>query len=158
MSEKVVTIVGRQIELRVERDGTRFRSGGQEIEVVEVRPHEAEIRAGGRTFVVPFALDGTTISFLFDGDAYTAEVAEKGARIRARHRDHSMAAPMPGLILKILVRPGDVVVKGAPLLVLEAMKMEHAIIATHAGTVASINCREGELVQPGLELVTMKDA
>ncbi len=67
-----------------------------------------------------------------------------------------MAAPMPGVVLKILVRQGDVVKKGTPLVVLEAMKMEHQIIATHDGTITAVNCREGELVQPGVDLVTLE--
>jgi 3-methylcrotonyl-CoA carboxylase alpha subunit len=67
-----------------------------------------------------------------------------------------MAAPMPGSVLKILVAPGDQVTKGAPLLILEAMKMEHQITAPRDGTVASIHCKEGEMVQPGFDLVTLK--
>jgi biotin carboxyl carrier protein len=59
------------------------------------------------------------------------------------------------VVLRILVREGDVVAKGAPLLILEAMKMEHQISAGHDGKVVSVNCREGELVQPGVELVTL---
>ena len=156
MSDKVITIQGREIELRTERDGSRFRSGSNEIELVALRESEAEIRAGGKLFVVPFAIEGTRISFAFDGQIYRADVAEKGSRTRVRHRDHSMAAPMPGLILKILVKPGDAVTRGAPLIVLEAMKMEHQIVAPTDGTVAAINCVEGELVQPGLDLVELK--
>jgi biotin carboxyl carrier protein len=63
---------------------------------------------------------------------------------------------MPGAVLKILVKPGDVVKRGTPLVILEAMKMEHPIVAPRDGTVVSVNCREGELVQPGLELVTIQ--
>jgi 3-methylcrotonyl-CoA carboxylase alpha subunit len=62
---------------------------------------------------------------------------------------------MPGVITKILVKEGDVVAKGAALLILEAMKMEHQITAPRDGTIASINCKEGEMVQPGLDLVTL---
>ena len=65
---------------------------------------------------------------------------------------------MPGLVLKILAKPGDVVAKGTPLIILEAMKMEHQIVAPRDGTVAGIHCKEGELVQPGVELVTMKES
>ena len=50
---------------------------------------------------------------------------------------------------------GDEVTKGTPLLILEAMKMEHQLTAPSDGVVASINCKEGELVQPGLDLVTL---
>ena len=63
---------------------------------------------------------------------------------------------MPGLVLKVLVGPGSEVEKGAQLVILEAMKMEHAILAPRDGTIAAVNCREGEMVQPGVDLVTMR--
>jgi biotin carboxyl carrier protein len=66
-----------------------------------------------------------------------------------------MSAPMPGVVLKILMQVGDEVTKGTPLLILEAMKMEHQITAPRDGNVATINCKEGEMVQPGLDLVTL---
>jgi biotin carboxyl carrier protein len=142
MSEKVVTIAGETTEV-----------DPKEIQIVAMRSDEAEIRAGDRVHVVPFVVQGSTVHFAFDGEIYAAEVSDKGARVKARHRDHSTSAPMPGVVTKILVREGDVVAKGAALLILEAMKMEHQIAAPHEGKVAKINCKEGELVQPGLELV-----
>ncbi len=126
------------------------------VELISTRDNEAEIRIGERTFIVPFLVRGTTVSFAFDGEIYSVDVSEKSSRGRHRHRDHSMSAPMPGAVLKILVRPGDVVKKGAPLIVLEAMKMEHQIVAPYDGTVAAVNCSEGEMVQPGVELVELK--
>jgi 3-methylcrotonyl-CoA carboxylase alpha subunit len=158
MSEKIVTIGTEQTEVAIERDGATLRAGEHAIEVLSIGSDEMDVRVDGRHYTVPFAVDGTTVSFAFDGEIYFADVSDKGARARARHRDHSTSAPMPGVVLKILVREGDVVVRGAPLVILEAMKMEHQIIAPRDGTVAAVNCREGELVQPGLELVTMKDA
>jgi biotin carboxyl carrier protein len=148
MSTKIVTIGAQQSEVNAR---------GQGVEIVAVRPDEMELRVNGRSHIVPYAIEGTTISFAFEGEIWFAEVADKGARAKARHREQSTAAPMPGLILKILVKQGDVVAKGAPLLILEAMKMEHQITAPKDGTVAAINCREGELVQPGVELVTLNE-
>jgi 3-methylcrotonyl-CoA carboxylase alpha subunit len=126
------------------------------IELLSTDGEEAEIRVDGRTYAVPYVVQGSTVNFAFDGEIYFIEVEEKG-RARARHKDHSTEAPMPGVVLRILVREGDVVAKGAPLLILEAMKMEHQIGAGHDGTVAAINCKEGELVQPGVELVTLTE-
>jgi biotin carboxyl carrier protein len=129
----------------------------KDIEILEVRDDEAELRINGRTHIVPYVIQGATVHFAFDGETYAIEVGEKSARTRSRHRDHSTEAPMPGVVLKILVKQGDVVAKGAPLLILEAMKMEHQIVAGHEATVLSINCNEGEMVQPGVELVTLSD-
>jgi biotin carboxyl carrier protein len=125
-----------------------------QIELIAVRGNEAELNIDGRTHFVPFINTGTEISFAYDGEIWSVETAEK-SRAKARHRDHSMSAPMPGVVLKILVTVGDEVTKGAPLIILEAMKMEHQITAPHDGKVASINGKEGEMVQPGLDLVTL---
>jgi biotin carboxyl carrier protein len=148
MSTKIVTIGAQQSEVNAREQG---------VEIVAVRPDEMDLRVGGRLHTVPYAIQGTTISFAFDGEIWFAEVTDKGARAKARHREQSTAAPMPGLVLKILVKQGDVVAKGAPLLILEAMKMEHQIVAPKDGTVAAIHCSEGELVQPGIELVTLNE-
>ena len=152
---KIVTIGGEQSEVALERDGATFRSGEHSLEIVEMRADEVELRIDGRLHVVPYVVEGSTVSFAFEGETYVADVSKKGSRPRGRHRELSTSAPMPGTVLKILVSQGDVVAKGAPLLILEAMKMEHQVVAPRDGVVASINCREGEMVQPGVELVTM---
>ena len=64
-----------------------------------------------------------------------------------------LTAPMPGRIAAVLVEPGAVVARGAPLIVLEAMKMEHSITAPADGRVERVNYAAGDLVEEGAVLV-----
>jgi 3-methylcrotonyl-CoA carboxylase alpha subunit len=64
-----------------------------------------------------------------------------------------LLAPMPGKVIALLAKPGAAVDKGAPLLVLEAMKMEHTISAPRAGTVKGFRYAAGDQVAEGAELV-----
>jgi 3-methylcrotonyl-CoA carboxylase alpha subunit len=60
---------------------------------------------------------------------------------------------MPGRIIALLAEPGSRLEKGAPLLILEAMKMEHTLRAPAAGTVKALRCAVGDQVKEGAELV-----
>jgi 3-methylcrotonyl-CoA carboxylase alpha subunit len=73
-----------------------------------------------------------------------------------QHGGH-LAAPMSGTVISVLVKPGDAVAKGAPLLILEAMKMEHTIAAPAAGTVSAVNYRIGDQVQEGADLIDLDE-
>jgi 3-methylcrotonyl-CoA carboxylase alpha subunit len=64
-----------------------------------------------------------------------------------------LLAPMPGKVIALLVEPGAKIAKGAPLLILEAMKMEHTINAPAAGTVKAYRFAVGDQVGDGAELV-----
>ena len=64
-----------------------------------------------------------------------------------------LVAPMPGRIVAWLAQPGAAVEKNAPLMILEAMKMEHTIMAPYAGTVQAFRFAVGEQVTEGAELV-----
>jgi 3-methylcrotonyl-CoA carboxylase alpha subunit len=68
----------------------------------------------------------------------------------------SLAAPMPGKVIKLLVDAGAKVKKGEPLLILEAMKMEHTITAPADGTVKEIHFSAGEQVLEGAQLITLQ--
>jgi 3-methylcrotonyl-CoA carboxylase alpha subunit len=125
------------------------------VQLVATRGNIAELQIDGRTVFVPFINQGNQVSFALDGESYAVDLSES-TRTRSRHRDHSMSAPMPGVVLKILTSEGQQVTKGTALLILEAMKMEHVIAAPHDGTVAAIHCSEGELVQPGKDLIELK--
>ena len=69
------------------------------------------------------------------------------------HRGGHLTAPMSGTIVAVLVKAGDSVTRGAPLLILEAMKMEHTITAPDAGTVSAVHYRQGDQVSEGVDLI-----
>ena len=73
------------------------------------------------------------------------------------HGGH-LTAPMSGAIVAVMVKAGDKVTRGAPLIVLEAMKMEHTIVAPADGVVASVNFGVGDRVAEGADLVDLDDA
>lgn len=74
---------------------------------------------------------------------------------RGEAHSGSLLSPMPGKIVKVQVKVGDKVAKGAPLVIMEAMKMEHTIRAPAPGVVESVRYAVGELVDEKKVLVTI---
>ena len=70
------------------------------------------------------------------------------------HAGGRLTAPMPGKIVAVLVEPGQEVAQGAPLLIMEAMKMEHTITAPAAGTVDTVLYQVGDQVAEGTQLLS----
>ena len=86
-------------------------------------------------------------------DAYDQMVERLGLSVVDQAPAGDIKAPMPGLVLQLLVETGATVEAGAPLLILEAMKMENVIKAPVAGTVAELPVRQGTAVEKGQLLV-----
>jgi biotin carboxyl carrier protein len=80
------------------------------------------------------------------------ERTEEGA---AGPLHEEIRAPMTGRIIKVAVAPGESVAESDTVVILEAMKMEYRLTASHAGTVEEVLCREGELVDLGTTLVKL---
>ncbi len=78
-------------------------------------------------------------------DPFAADLREAALASR-------IVAPMPGTVTRILAEPGVDVPRGAPLIVLEAMKMEHTLRAPADGRLKALKCAVGEFVQEGTEL------
>ncbi len=70
----------------------------------------------------------------------------------------SLVASMPGTVTRVAAAPGDAVEAGTPLLVLEAMKMEHQLTAPESGVVRAVHAAPGQQVEPGAVLVTLEVA
>jgi 3-methylcrotonyl-CoA carboxylase alpha subunit len=74
-----------------------------------------------------------------------------------RAGDDRLTAPIPARVTHVLVQAGDQVKRGAPLLVLEAMKMELTLAAPVDGTIGAVKCAVGDMVEEGSELVSFAE-
>ncbi len=105
------------------------------------------LTAGGRTTSVLVARDGATTWLHLDGAAHAVtELAPERRGAAAGTHDGDVRSPMPGAVVVVHVADGDRVEEGQVLLVVEAMKMEHALAAPHAGTVSGLGVRSGSQV------------
>ncbi|KVH07782.1 acetyl/propionyl/methylcrotonyl-CoA carboxylase subunit alpha [Burkholderia sp. BCCIQ04A] len=111
------------------------------------------VRSSGRVYA-----DGDTFHVFTQGAAETFEwrnlLAHAGD---AEHGGGRLTAPMPGKVIAVLVEPGQKVEAGTPLIVMEAMKMEHTIGAPSAGVVAEVLYGVGDQVADGAQLLTMTE-
>jgi acetyl/propionyl-CoA carboxylase alpha subunit len=116
----------------------------RELTVDGVRHRVAWVREGDRVFLW---CDGRSFVFSRAKAARAGAGAEAGGDLRS---------PMPGRVRRSFAREGDSVGRGQVLLVLEAMKMEHAIRAPRDGVVRAVHVREGDLVEAGVELAEIE--
>ncbi|CAG9260811.1 acetyl/propionyl/methylcrotonyl-CoA carboxylase subunit alpha [Paraburkholderia caribensis] len=105
----------------------------------------------GRVFI-----DGDTFHVFCRGEALAFEWQNLLAHAAdAEHGEGRLTAPMPGKVIAVLVEQGAAVEKGQPLIVMEAMKMEHTIGAPTAGKVAEVLYAVGDQVADGAQLLVL---
>jgi 3-methylcrotonyl-CoA carboxylase alpha subunit len=148
---------------RLNRDTHRemlFREGEREFAVTARRRgagFELELNGSRLTTPVPAGRAlriGTRFEVFLPGRRHSLRLHDPLAReTEAETHPGEMAAPMPGKVTAVLVREGEHVEKGATLLVLEAMKMEHAIKAPTRGKIARVRYRIGDQVAEGADLI-----
>ena len=156
------------------RDGERVR----EVELRALDPGRWRVRVDESEFELACeTMPDGKLRLVGDGGVTVAEVTAEGARRFVRlgvldfvleragservrgtagGHDGGLAAPMPGVVTKVMVVVGDEVAKGQPLVALEAMKMEHLIRAPRAGVVKRVVASPGSMVQAGTELVEVE--
>jgi len=104
-------------------------------------------------------LDGEGHIVVFEsGEAFAFSLTPPSADMTEGSGDGTIRSPMPGKVTAVSVKPGDTVSKGQPLLVLEAMKMEHAMTAPFDGKVEEVAASVGVQVSEGATLVRLTAA
>ncbi|WP_333824820.1 acetyl/propionyl/methylcrotonyl-CoA carboxylase subunit alpha [Pinisolibacter sp.] len=115
---------------------------------------DARLGATRLTARVVFVADRIAIYTGRDQASFTLVDPRAGDDAHHHHADR-LVAPMPGSVVQVLVEAGATVAKGDPLVVVEAMKMEHVIRAPHDGVVERVDVAVGDVVADGTELAVM---
>lgn len=143
--------------------GRGFRSADlEDVAVVSATPGAVVLEVGGvrRTFTVH--VTGDPLAPRVDVESPLGHVAlVKKARFvdpADQVAEGSLLAPMPGSVVTVHAAVGDVVAEGQPILVMEAMKMQHTIAAPYAGTVTELAASAGQQVEAGAVLAVVEPA
>lgn len=134
-----------------------------DADVVRTGPAQFSVVIGGRShrvLVLKEDKENRTVRLRIGDRTCTVALEEEQDRLmltlgldKASQKASDLKAPMPGLVLNVLVKPGDAVKKNEPVLVLEAMKMENVIKAPGDGVVKAIPAQKGKPVEKGQLLV-----
>jgi biotin carboxyl carrier protein len=170
-----VTLNGRESALtpstETRPDGVISVLGERELAVEVLRerrgPRPALVKVDGRVFRVHAEAPNSARTpdgarrFRINGQALQVQIEtelERRARPAAsqgRSKGARILAPMPGRVVKLSVRPGDRVLAGAPLLSVEAMKMENELSAPSSGQVVRVAVEVGATVEADQELIVI---
>ncbi|MFY9607023.1 MAG: acetyl-CoA carboxylase biotin carboxyl carrier protein subunit [Blastocatellia bacterium] len=147
-------IDGHQISLEVEqRNGRVFATIAQrsyDLEVVSPEPgvylmflgnevHEARV----------WSADTNSLRVTLGGRAFAASIIDRKHRRTIEHRpegQQQLTAPMPGKVVRVLLKPGDEVSEGQGVIVVEAMKMQNEIKSPKTGRILQVRVSEGDTI------------
>ena len=149
---------GREREIRLDRGSASLNGRTVSLEI----PSPTELVVDGRRSRVQAVRDGDRkrVWVWCEGSVYEFGSRPGGshkgrASGAAEHHGGGLDAPMPGRVRRLVARPGARVARGDVLLVLEAMKMEHAIRAPYDGVLQRFHVAEGDLVEAGVALAEL---
>ena len=115
------------------------------------------VRLGEETAIAHLGAAKEGVFLLVDGAGYLVAPQTAAARTGAAGASGNRAiAPMPGIIRKVLVAPGESVVRNQPLVIMEAMKMELVVASPRDGAVEAVLAEAGKTVEADAELVRLK--
>jgi geranyl-CoA carboxylase alpha subunit len=143
--------------LHVELDGSTWHD--IELGATEADGAERLLSIDGLRSRVTAVIDGPRLHLALDGATASFEdVTYAPPRGSEEVAESTVSAPMNGRVLAVLVQEGDRVAKGQCLAVLEAMKMEHQLVARRDGVIERIAVRAGDQVAARAVIVTLQAA
>jgi biotin carboxyl carrier protein len=144
---------------RADRTGVRVNVGGQPLAGVTVHraaPDGVDITVGGIRRRVSVHRVGTVDYVDSPLGASVLTEVERFPQPRPLAEPGSLLAPMPGTVIRVAVSPGERIAAGAPVVVIEAMKMEHTVRAPHGGEVTEVSVHAGQAVDAGARLARVE--
>ena len=138
-----------------------------EIEIIQQHDKELLISRDGKKHIARLlAIDSEnkTITIKIDGDRFEIKLTDEydvllqslGMDAASTKKVNELKAPMPGVVVDIVVSVGDSVAKDDPLVVLEAMKMENMLKSPSDGVIKSVNIIKGDTVEKNRVLVNFE--
>jgi biotin carboxyl carrier protein len=116
-----------------------------------------------RVLILKEDRENGTVRMRIGAKTYTVKLQDEQTKMlktlgldKAAMKVSEIKAPMPGMVLNILIKPGDAVKKNDPILVLEAMKMENVIKAPGDAVVKAVPAEKGKAVEKGQLLVSFE--
>jgi 3-methylcrotonyl-CoA carboxylase alpha subunit len=148
--------VEHKVRIRFLESGLRLRIGDEEHAFhVQTQGDTLLVRLGGALFRAHAVREASDWHVFCDGEHRRIGLKRALGEPDADTSAGSLSAPMPGRVVRVLTRAGAKVAKGEPLVILEAMKMEHTITAPADGTVKEVHFADGEQVLEGAQLITL---
>ena len=150
----LVTVNGARFEVRVAPDDSV-------VVCPEGQASQLRVTLDGQATPASVAIAGRGLNLSIKTAREAALEAALAERAGAGGGASRLEAPMPGRVIKTLVANGDRVVQGAPVIIIEAMKMENEMYAPIDGTIRGLKVAEGDTVESGAllcEIAPLEDA
>lgn len=151
--------------IEVARDGSSCQFSldsepEKRVDFVQPEPGVYSIMMDGRSYEARVEHAPDMMIVVVAGHRYEIRVIDprrwtRSGAVGAGSGPQHLTAPMPGRVVRLLVGPGDEIVAGQGLLVVEAMKMQNEIAAVRGGQVSEIRAGAGDVVEPGSVLVVL---
>ena len=159
MTNYKITVSGETLDISQEES--------EKLDVLSLDNSNFHLLQNGKAFrleVLRTNFAKKTLEISVNGNPYTVSIADgydqmvkaMGLLSNATTKINEIKAPMPGLILDIMVEVGQEIQEGTPLLVLSAMKMENIILAQGEGTVKAIAVKKDDAVDKGQLIIEME--
>ena len=160
---------------------TRVENNEYEVEIdggtilLDGKPINVDLVRSGATELYSVLLDGRSYEMLVNADRFNYQISVRGVQLQVQVEDERMrrlnrarrlptlpdgelaiAAPIPGLVVRVLVKEGDVIEEGQAVVLLEAMKMENELRAVRGGVVKNVLVAAGQRVEQNAPLLILE--